>query len=252
MPGLRLMGRWQLVQAMLLFSGGPLYTVMLTLAAIHVALGGGADVPRSAVLHLALAWPALIYAPKWLGYGELLVSRAKRARYGGAARLLAGIVAETVFTLLLDAVQMPHKALALARHALGARASWRPQNRRARGVTWAEAAGQFWPHTLYGLLVFALLARGSWGAVFWALPFAGGLPLAIPFCVLTSAPAVSDWLRRHRIAAIPEELPQAGASNRSMNHDSGSRDAASYHSATSGCARTAAEYEAASGASDGA
>jgi membrane glycosyltransferase len=215
MRGLRPMGRWQLVQAMLLFSGGPLYTIMLTLAAIHAALGGGGDVARASMLALVLGWLALIYAPKWLGYGELLISREKRARYGGAARLFAGIVVETMFTLLLDAVQMPHKALALARHALGRTTRWLPQNRRERGVTWAEAARTFWLHTLFGLVIFALLARGSGGAVLWALPFAGGLPLAIPFCVLTSAPAFSAWLRRQRVAAIPEEFEHAtsGAGN---------------------------------------
>ena len=33
-PGLRPMGRWQLVQAILLFAGAPLYTAMLALASI--------------------------------------------------------------------------------------------------------------------------------------------------------------------------------------------------------------------------
>jgi membrane glycosyltransferase len=32
------------------------------------------------------------------------------------------------------------------------------------------------------------------------------LPLAIPFCVITADPTVSAWLRRARLAAVPEEL----------------------------------------------
>ena len=180
--------------------------MMLVLAAVSVADGGGGAVPRARMLALVLAWPCVVYAPKFLGYAEVLLSRRERARYGGAGRFMAGVVAETIFTLLLDAVQMPHKALALARLGLGAPAVWLPQNRRDRGVSWAEAARLFWPHTLFGVLVFALLGSASWGAALWALPFAGGLLAAIPFCVVTSDAKSSAWLRRRRIAAIPEEL----------------------------------------------
>lgn len=36
------MGRWQFLQAILLFAGAPFYVAMLTLAAISVAMSGGA------------------------------------------------------------------------------------------------------------------------------------------------------------------------------------------------------------------
>ena len=38
---------------------------------------------------------------------------------------------------------------------------------------------------------------------------------AIPFCVLTADPRVSAWLRRHRVAAIPEEFSSGQAACRS-------------------------------------
>jgi membrane glycosyltransferase len=67
----------------------------------------------------------------------------------------------------------------------------------------------FWPHTLFGAAVFAALAAGSRGAALWAAPFAGGLLTAIPFCVLTADPRISAFLRRHRVAAVPEEIAAA-------------------------------------------
>lgn len=204
--GLRPMGRWQLVQAILLFSGGPLYTGMLLFAAINVATGGGAAVPRGEMVGLATAWLGVVYAPKWLGYIDVLLRGGQRARYGGGARFALGIVAETVFTLLLDAIQMPHKTLAIARIALGADERWLPHERTRRGVGWGEAARVFWPHTLFGAVVFTLFALGSWGAVLWALPFAGGLLVAVPFCVVTSAAGFSAWLRRSGVCAVPEEV----------------------------------------------
>jgi membrane glycosyltransferase len=206
LPGLRAMGRWQLAQAILLFTGAPLYVAMLALAALSVAMGGGQAVGRGLLFALALAWTLAIYSPKLLGYAEVLLSRTLRARYGGAGRFLAGAAAEFVFTLVLDAVSQVHKTLAMIRLGLGARAGWLAQNRSARGVGWGEAARMFWPHTVFGVAVFGAFASASVAAVLWALPFAGGLLVAIPFCVLSADPRVSAWLRARAIAAVPEEL----------------------------------------------
>ncbi len=205
-PGLRPMGRWQLLQAILLFAGAPLYVLMLALIAIGVALGETAAVPAGRVLALAVAWPLTLYAPKLLGYAQVLLSAAERRRYGGGLRFAAGALAETVFTLLLDAPAQVSKSIALARVLAGAPAGWAPQNRGERGVAWREAARLFWPHTLFGIVVFAALASDGWGAALWAAPFAGGLLTAIPFCVLTADPGVSSWLRRNGVAAVPEEV----------------------------------------------
>ena len=202
LPGLRPVGRWQLVQAVLLFAGAPFYTAILALAAWSAAAGD----PCGEVAPIAWAWALALYSPKLLGYVEVFVFAARRGAYGGGTRFAGGALAEVGFTLLLDAIAQPNKTLAMLRLALGRRAGWLPQNRTDRGVTWAEAARLFWPHSLFGIAVFAGFAAAGWTAVLWAAPFAIGLPLAIPFCVLTASPSVSAWLRRHAIAAIPEEL----------------------------------------------
>ncbi len=207
LPGLRAMGRWQLIQAMLLFTGAPLCVAMLGLTALSVATGGGSEVPQARIAALALAWPLTVYSPKLLGYAQVLLSARERARYGGGWRFALGGLLEMAFSFLLDPPASVSKTLTLLRLLLGLRAGWAPQNRQQRGVSWAEAARMFWPHTLFGVAVFAALAAGSWGAALWALPFAGGLLASIPFCVLTADPAVSAWLQRRQIAAIPEEIP---------------------------------------------
>ena len=207
MPGLRPMGRWQLVQAILLFGCTPFYLVILVGAAVAAATDTVSPFPAGRVLAVMVAWASAIYAPKFLGYAQVLASRDKRARYGGVVRMVAGIAAETVFTLLMDAISVVSKTATTARLLLGMRPAWLPQNRAGRGVSWAEAARLLWPHTALGLLTFAAFAHAGWRTVLWAAPLAGGLPLAIPFCVLTASPRFGAWLRRRRIAAIPEELP---------------------------------------------
>jgi membrane glycosyltransferase len=66
---------------------------------------------------------------------------------------------------------------------------------------------------LFGLVIFALFA-GSWKAVLWALPFAGGLPLAVPFAVATSLPRLATMLQSHHLTRIPEDAPPGSVSPR--------------------------------------
>jgi membrane glycosyltransferase len=202
LPGLRPMGRWQLVQAVLLFAGAPFYSAILLLAAWSAAAGD----PVGPIAPMALAWALALYSPKLLGYAEVLLFPARRAAYGGAGRFALGAVLEVLFTLLMDAIAQPHKTFAIIRLALGRRPAWLPQNRVDRGVGWAEAARMFRMHTLLGIAVFAGFVAGGWAAVLWALPFAAGLPLAIPLCVATASPRLSAWLRARGVAAVPEEI----------------------------------------------
>jgi membrane glycosyltransferase len=206
MPGLRPMGRWQLVQAILLFACTPFYLSFLLAAAWAAASDTTSPFPWQPALAVTLTWAGALYAPKLLGYLELLVSREKRALYGGAWRVLTGIGLETVFTLLMDAINLLSKTAAMMRLALGIRAGWTPQNRSDRGVSWLESARLLWPQTLLGAVIFGGFAQAGWTPVLWALPFAIGLPLAIPFCVITANPEVGAWMRTRRLAAIPEEL----------------------------------------------
>jgi membrane glycosyltransferase len=238
-PGLRPMGRWQLAQAILLFAGAPFQLGLLALLAGLIAARTLVPVSTRYAAALAFAWVLGAYAPKLLGYAQVMMSAPLRARSGGARRFVVGAAAEFGFSLLLDPIVQVSRTLAMLR---GGRGRWAVQNRVGRRVGWAEAARRFWPHTLLGLALFAALAAGSWRAAIWLLPFAGGLPGAIPFAVLTAAPRFSAWLRRHRIAATPEELQPASSDSYFANrHAAGSAAAASYQAATSGKARTAAQ-----------
>ncbi len=210
LPGMTWMGRWQLLQAILLFLGAPLWTGVLVFAALNAATGGAAETPGGWLLALmAVTW-AMLHAPKLCGYAEVLAKPGLAAGYGGRPAFLRGAAAELAFTTLLDPVSIFNKAMFLAWLPFGARQGWAPQNRAARGIGWVDAARLLWPHTLFGTLVFGLLLVAVPGAVGWALPWAGGLLLAIPFCVATAAPGFSERLRRRGLAATPEELVMTG------------------------------------------
>ncbi len=207
LPGQSAMGRWQLVQAILLFFGAPLWVGVLLCGVLNAVSGDAAAVPGGWMLALVLASWSMLHAAKLAGYVEVLLKPALAARYGGRRVFLCGALAELGFTTLLEPVSVFNKAMFLLALPFGGRgAGWAPQNRADRGVSWADAARLLWPHTGFGLLVFGALALAAPAALAWALPLAGGLLLAIPFCVVTASPAVSAWLRAMRLAATPEEL----------------------------------------------
>lgn len=208
-PGFRLMGRWQLAQAILMFAGTPLYLLFLLAAALAAATDHASPFRASAALTLTCTWLGALYSPKLLGYAEVALSPDKRTRYGGFFAIAAGASAEFAFMLLLDAISAVAKTRAMLH--LG-RAEWLPQNRDDRGVGWREATRLLWPQTLLGLIVFACFAASGWVAVAWAAPLAGGLLVAVPFCVLTADPRVSRWLRHRQLASIPEEIRPQPAS----------------------------------------
>ncbi|WP_241665231.1 glucans biosynthesis glucosyltransferase MdoH [Teichococcus oryzae] len=206
LPGLRPVGRWQLLQAILLFASSPLWLVLLLAAVGNVATGGGAATEAAALGALLLAnWLAL-YAPKLLGYAELLFWPWRAAAYGGRRAVARGALAELVFTAFCDPLVMADKALFLLRLPFGARPGWLPQNRDSQGVRWRDAARLLWPQAVLGGLSLAGLLAGGGTAWLWGLPVVLPLLLGIPFAVLTAHPGFSGRLRRAGLCRTPEEV----------------------------------------------
>lgn len=206
LPGMTVLGRLQLVQAILLFLGAPLYAAILLLAALNGVTGGGAGTPMGALTLAVFAHWLCYFSPKLAGYAQALIQKRVAARYGGRAAFATGAAAEVVFMQLFEPLSTLNKAMFLATLPFGRRTGWAPQNRADRGIAWSDAARLLWPHTLVGVVLTLVFAAVSLPALLLALPFTLGMILAIPLCVLSADPGFSAWLRTRRIAAIPEEI----------------------------------------------
>jgi membrane glycosyltransferase len=206
MPHLRSLGRWQLGQAILLFLCAPAWALAFATAVLLAGSGAFAGVSGWAIAGVAFVLWMAVHAPKLAGYAEVLIRGDRAATYGGRARFAAGAAAELVFATMLSPIRVVHTTRFLASLLFGARTGWGAQNRADRAVTWGDAANLLGFHAAVGAAAFLVLL--GWAP--WALPiafvWAGGLLVAIPFCVATSSPEVSAWLRRHGVAATPEEL----------------------------------------------
>lgn len=210
LPNFTPMGRLQLLQAILLFLGAPLYALILLLAALNGITGGGAETPMGALALAVFAHWLCYFSPKLSGYAQALIQTRVAARYGGRAAFAKGAAAEIVFMQLFEPLSTLNKAMFLATLPFGRRTGWAPQNRADRGIAWADAARLLWPHMLAGVALTLGFALVSVPALLLALPFTLGMVLAIPLCVWSADPGLSAWLRARRIAATPEELAAPG------------------------------------------
>jgi membrane glycosyltransferase len=208
LPGLTPMARWQLVQAILLFLSAPFYVAILLLAALNGLSGGGDSTPIGALLALLFAGWCCHYAAKLAGYAEVMLKPALAAHYGGRAQFLRGTLAEMIFTAFMEPARLMSQCLFLLVLPFGMRVGWAPQNRSERGISFANAAKQFWAPTLAGLALTFVFAAVSFTALLIASPLLISLLGVIPFAMLTANPRFSAWLVAQRVCALPEELPR--------------------------------------------
>lgn len=206
LPGMTAMGRWQLLQAILLFFGAPLWLLVLVAALLNVLTGGADGTPIGLLVLLLVLMQAAYVGSKLPGYAEALLRRDVAARYGGRLQFAKGAGIEMLFTQLFEPVRVLNQAMFLGLLAFGVKAGWAPQNRADRGVSWGDATRLLWLHTLVGLLIMALAFSASVVAGLLMLPWTLSMVLCIPFCVVTSSPQVSAWLTERRLCATPEEL----------------------------------------------
>ncbi|WP_207479665.1 glucans biosynthesis glucosyltransferase MdoH [Arenibaculum pallidiluteum] len=203
------MGRFQLVNAVFMYLGAPLWLLMLAcgLAMLWVPVPPGAE-PFPAALGAGLfaASIGIGMAPRLLGVLGVLLDRHERRRFGGGPRLLAGALLETVFSWLVGPVMMVAEAIFMAGLPFGAKVIWEAQNRRDRTLAPREAAAGLWPQTALGAAVAGLLAWKAPGTLPWAAPSLAAWLGCIPFACATSSPAVGALLADLRLCAIPEDL----------------------------------------------
>lgn len=216
LPGLRPLGRLQLLLAILMYTGSPCWLAFVAIGTISLFL---ADIPLivappvGAIAGMApQACGAIVFAaavgislaPKLIALLYALSSRRQRQSFGGGMRLIAGGLVELVFSMLLGPVMSVAHSLFMLRLAAGRPARWQAQVRAGRRVSWREAASCFWPQTVLGAVWLAALRAADPSLIVWASPALLALLLAIPFAVVTAAPAAA--LARVGLCATPEEL----------------------------------------------
>jgi membrane glycosyltransferase len=207
LPGLAPVSRFQLAWAILMFIGIPAWLLLVTLAAVKPLDGeDAADFPAGLAAGVYLTFLGMFLAPKLAGLADVVLTPGGVARYGGAARFAVGAAVEIAFSFLLGAVSTVRTSVFMAGLLFGRSIGWSRQARDAQALSWATAWRGLWPLLVFGTIVVGTLAVVRPAVLPWSLPLQAGFLLAIPFAVLTAAPAAGRFCVRTGLNAVPEDL----------------------------------------------
>jgi len=148
-------------------------------------------IDSGAALRLFLGTMAIVLLPKVLGL-LLEVKRALHAREPlGTLRVTAGVVTETLFSILLSPILMVTQTVAVFQVLIGRDSGWHPQTRCRGGMSLGDALHYHHRHMLIGALLAVLCWQASPLVVAWMAPVIAGLLLAVPMSWLLARPAGS-------------------------------------------------------------
>ncbi len=219
--GLALVHRFTFLNGVLAYAASPLWLLFLALSAAEVAQftlwpinyfpGGHHLIPVWPEWHpdwairLVASTAFVLFLPKLLAFADALFSR-RRQDFGGAARLAAGIVLESLASILLAPIRMLAHSRFVAEALMNLRVRWAGQNRRGELGWWAALRMHGSGLVLgIGWSCFAWWLRPLF--LYWSLPITLPLILAPVVSVLMSRQRPGDWLSRRGLLSTPEEQP---------------------------------------------
>src|SRR2546430_15191114 len=119
----------------------------------------------------------LLFLPKILSV--LAVSAGGASRFGGTLRLAMSVAGEIALSALLAPIRMLFHTRFVLLAFVGWNLQWKSPRRGDAETTWREALSRHGPHTLLGVL---WAGGGYWldpSVLWWVVPGAGGLVLAV-------------------------------------------------------------------------
>jgi membrane glycosyltransferase len=117
----------------------------------------------------------------------LLTDRDPREKFGGAFRVLAGIITETILSGLTAPVMMIFQSFAVSEVLLGRDAGWQVQRRDDGGVSHRDTVRTYAAPTFFGIAMAVSAYAVSLPLLLWMMPVILGLLLAIPIAMLSSS-----------------------------------------------------------------
>jgi membrane glycosyltransferase len=145
----------------------------------------------------------LLFLPKILA-GVLVVARGPR-RFGGALRVAASVLIESLLSALLAPIRMLFHTQFVAGTLTGGALGWKSPPRDDAETDWKEALHRHGWHSLLGILWTAGVHWLNPSFAWWLAPITGALALSIPISVLSSRVSLGLRARAGRLFMIPEE-----------------------------------------------
>ena len=207
LPNLKPVSRYQLMLAILMFIGSPAWIGLLAVAVIALLTNERpADFISADIGALLLGWMLVMwFSPKIATFVDLLFRKEARRAFGGAGFIIANLVIETVYSILLCPILWISHTIFLLGLLFDRQIGWIGQVRDDHAVSFVSALSTLWPQTLIGWVAIGLVAATQPAALPCILLLAAGPALAVPFAMVTAWPALGRFAARIGIGRLPEE-----------------------------------------------
>src|ERR1700736_3530683 len=177
--------RIHLVQGILAYVSAPLLVLFVLMGAMQAGIDRFHErvgiVPSASAGVLLVMTAALLFGPKVLSVMHLFSRPRELADFGGPVRVLAGVVLETLFSVLTTPVLIWFHTRFVLKNLEGKTVIWNTQTRGGNtGPRWIDIVREYWPLPLVGTGVAALAWSISPTYLAWLSPLLAGLFLAIP------------------------------------------------------------------------
>lgn len=200
MPGILPVSRVQLWLAIAMYLSGPGWVGLTLLGLIR-------NGPVDTSLGIALLTVSLTmsFTPKLVTLLNVLCKKSLRTAFGGVPRIMSGVLAETLFTMLIAPIISLSVTFFVISLLFGKQMGWEAQQRDNKGVPFSLAFSRLWPHFTIGIVLFFFLHDLVPNAMVISAPIYVGLITGTLLTVLTGSPRVGTWARSIGICRLPEE-----------------------------------------------
>ena len=147
----------------------------------------------------------LTFAPKLTGALVACIDGTRAAAFGGRVRIVATVVLELVFSLLLTPIMLLSQARLVLGMARGRTIAWAPQRRAHCPLRWPEALRSFRVEMAAGACLLAAVHLAAPQLWVWSWLVGGPLLLAPLFAVTTASAAFGRRLVDAGLGLTPEE-----------------------------------------------
>ncbi len=223
--GLAIPHRVVFLSGIMSYMSSLLWLLLLVLSSVEVVLG--ALIPPRYFPHphmLFPVWPvwhphwalmlfwftlAVLFVPKVLAVLLAFVNQRTRG-FGGAARMLAGVVLESVLSALLAPVRMLFHTAFVVSVLIGRKTQWGPQARGDMSTSWRQALRYHTGGTVLALVWGGAMYALNPGYFWWLAPVMGAWVVAIPVSVWISRVGPGLRARAMGLFLTPEEITPPG------------------------------------------
>lgn len=218
--GLRGISRMHMLMGAIAYISSLLWLLMLTLSTADALVRATTDTvffghqyqlfpdwpiaKPGLIFSLLFLTACMLLVPKVLALLEALVHRRKA--FGGAIRLCAGAVLETLFAVLIAPVMMVFHAYFVVCVLIGRQVKWDAQSREGRMTPWNEAFKRTGVATVVAMVWGGVTFYYSELFFWWLSPVLAGLVLAPMIIRFSSSLALGGALSRLGLFAVDSEV----------------------------------------------